>query len=171
MSNAWFLQGLRASLNQVNNVHWVPEVGKVCDICGVCGFEDLIATCIKCRTFLSTCISFLIGLADQGKLSLNYCLPITVKEVPSEWTCEECQRGNNIVSPTSREMIHQNTIHSAGYGKVSDNSRRQGWFKRQKTVETAKVKFLSTEEAIMLIQAPEEWVPLPTVIWTRGLIH
>ncbi|CBI15126.3 unnamed protein product, partial [Vitis vinifera] len=24
--------------------------GKVCDICGVCGFEDLIATCIKCRT-------------------------------------------------------------------------------------------------------------------------
>lgn len=134
MSNAWFLQGLRASLNQVNNVHWVPEVGKVCDICGVCGFEDLIATCIKCRT----------------SSEHIYCLPITVKEVPSEWTCEECQRGNNIVSPTSREMIHQNTIHSAGYGKVSDNSRRQGWFKRQKTVETAKVKFLSTEEAIML---------------------
>lgn len=80
----------------------------------------------------------------------SYCLPTTVKEVPSEWTCEDCEQGDDVALPTSRETIHQNIIQSAGHGHVSDNLRRRGWFKGPKTVETAKVKFLSTEEAIML---------------------
>lgn len=84
--------------------------------------------------------------------------------VPKDWICESCL-SNNIVSPEARrkkDMIRNMTLdfpdivcHESMH-TTGPSSRGQAYSKRQKHVETGKVKFIPTEEVIKLSSGASE---------------
>ncbi|XVF08934.1 hypothetical protein REPUB_Repub07fG0047500 [Reevesia pubescens] len=105
------------------------HLGKVCDTCGNVGYEELIRICSQCtiRRHL-------------------YCMMVLVMDVPDDWVCEVCLPKNEIDSLKSGQT--EDVQDSSR--KVCFNLGRQVACKRQKAVETGKVKFLPTEEVIKL---------------------
>lgn len=87
----------------------------------------------------------------------SYCLSVFTLEIPEVWNCESCLSGNDRISTqfagkedslsSSTDIRHSRKL--SGPRKVSVS----GWklhSKRQKPVETGKVKFLSQEEVVKL---------------------
>ncbi|GMN54274.1 hypothetical protein TIFTF001_023401 [Ficus carica] len=95
---------------------------------------------------------------DLGWLTVfSYCLSVFTLEIPEVWNCESCLSGNDRISTefagkedslsSSTDMGHSRKL--SGPRKVSV----LGWklhSKRQRPVETGKVKFLSQEEVVKL---------------------
>ncbi|XP_059443575.1 uncharacterized protein LOC132175601 isoform X2 [Corylus avellana] len=119
-----------------------------CDICGDVGFEELIATCSKC------------SIAREHV----YCMWVNLRWIPEDWICESCL-SNNIVSPEAGrkkdivrtmpldppDVVCNESMHTSG-----PSSRGQAYPRRQKPVETGKVKFIPTEEVIRLSSGATE---------------
>ncbi|CAL8158966.1 unnamed protein product [Prunus armeniaca] len=125
-------------MEQAEETHMV-NVGQ-CDVCGGITDKNLIATCIKCN--IST---------EHG-----YCMRILPMEFPDDWVCESCE----VISPkpdeeedimaSSADLVHLDAMHPAGPSRVLDDSGWQAHSRRQKPVETGKVKFIPNEEVIRL---------------------
>ncbi|CAL2261992.1 unnamed protein product [Prunus armeniaca] len=125
-------------MEQPEETHMV-NVGQ-CDVCGGITDKNLIATCIKCN--IST---------EHG-----YCMRILPMEFPDDWVCESCE----VISPkpdeeedimaSSADLVHNDAMHPAGPSRVLDDSGWQAHSRRQKPVETGKVKFIPNEEVIRL---------------------
>ncbi|KAK9278046.1 hypothetical protein L1049_027603 [Liquidambar formosana] len=118
---------------------------KPCDICGGVCNGDLIATCSQC------------SVAREHV----YCMRNHILKVPDVWFCESCRLKLDIASlkygakepfpktlTSNCGIIHSDT-HLVGPKKLPDGTGRQD-NKRQKMIETAKVKFISAQEAIKL---------------------
>ncbi|XP_022738663.1 uncharacterized protein LOC111291283 isoform X2 [Durio zibethinus] len=107
------------------------HMGKTCDICGDVGYEELIRTCSQCT----------IGRH-------LYCMRVLVRDVKmaEDWVCEVCRPKKDIDSEKSGQT--EDVLDSSG--KLFFDLGRQVTCKRQKAVETGKVKFLPTEEVIKL---------------------
>ncbi|XP_021802793.1 uncharacterized protein LOC110746874 [Prunus avium] len=77
-------------------------------------------------------------------------------EFPDDWVCESCE----VISPkpdeeedimaSSADLVHHDAMHPAGPSRVLDDSGWQAHSRRQKPVETGKVKFIPNEEVIRL---------------------
>ncbi|KAB2000076.1 hypothetical protein ES319_D12G206000v1 [Gossypium barbadense] len=109
---------------------------KICDICGDVGFEELIRSCSQCT---------------MGRHL--YCMRVVVRDDLEDWICEGCLSKNDINSLNSGQA--ENVMDSST--KVYFDLWGQVPRKRQKAVETGKVKFLPTEEVIKL----SSLLPLP----------
>ncbi|XP_062170111.1 uncharacterized protein LOC133875871 isoform X3 [Alnus glutinosa] len=128
---------------------------KPCDICGDVGFDKVLATCIICNT------------AREHA----YCMRVYSLDNPKDWTCESCL-SSNIVLPEAcrkKDMMRSMTLDTseifcrAGMGTAGPSSGGQVCLKRQKPVETHKVKFLPHDEAIKLSSAAtKRGTPLQT---------
>ncbi|XP_042954196.1 uncharacterized protein LOC122290509 isoform X2 [Carya illinoinensis] len=118
--------------------------GQPCDTCGGVGgvgFQELIAVCIRCRT------------AREHV----YCMRSHLYVVPEDWVCESCLSSDLVLSEASgmedvvgpaldsSNIVCQDNTHTAGPSFLN-----RAYSKRQKPVETGKVKFLPTEEVIKL---------------------
>ncbi|XP_034214631.1 uncharacterized protein LOC117626926 isoform X6 [Prunus dulcis] len=128
-------------MEQPEETHMV-NVGQ-CDVCGGITDENLIATCIKCN--IST--------------EHSYCMRILPMEFRDGWVCESCE----VISPkayeeedimaSSADLVHHDVMHPAGPSRVLYDSGWQAHSRRQKPVETGKVKFIANEEVIRLSSA------------------
>ncbi|ONI08854.1 hypothetical protein PRUPE_5G204200 [Prunus persica] len=126
-------------MEQPEETHMVGQ----CDVCGGITDENLIATCIKCN--IST--------------EHSYCMRILPMEFRDGWVCESCE----VISPKADEeegimascsdLVHHDVMHPAGPSRVLDDSGWQAHSRRQKPVETGKVKFIANEEVIRLSSA------------------
>jgi hypothetical protein len=88
----------------------------------------------------------------------SYCMCINLRWIPEDWICESCL-SNNLVSPEvgrnkdivrtmpldPPDVVCNVSMHTSG-----PSSRGQAYPRRQKPVETGKVKFIPTEEVIRL---------------------
>ncbi|KAK9021315.1 hypothetical protein V6N11_011310 [Hibiscus sabdariffa] len=100
-----------------------------CDICGATGYEELVNTCSRCtirRHF--------------------YCMRVLVRNKLEDWICELCLLKNDIDYLNSGQT--KNILDSSR--NVSFDLGRHVTCKRKRAVETGKVKFLPTEEAMKL---------------------
>ncbi|KAL3513064.1 hypothetical protein ACH5RR_025781 [Cinchona calisaya] len=120
------------------------HLGRCCDICGDIGVSDAISTCPQCKI---SCEHL-------------YCMRICCQYHTEDWCCDECERSNEILSPTSdmrddlaKELMlnTSNKLHhdSARPVKLPNDPRRDR-MDREKKVPSGKVKPLSAEEVIML---------------------
>ncbi|XP_040989864.1 uncharacterized protein LOC121237263 isoform X1 [Juglans microcarpa x Juglans regia] len=118
--------------------------GQPCNTCGGVGgvgFQELIAICTRCRT------------AREHV----YCMRSHLYVVPEGWVCESCLSSDLVLSEASgmedvvgtaldsSNIVCQDNTHTAG-----PSSLNRAYSKRQKPVETGKVKFLPTEEVLKL---------------------
>ncbi|XP_062115405.1 PHD finger-containing protein 6-like isoform X2 [Humulus lupulus] len=108
---------------------------KVCEICGGGGnnprYKLLLVTCSVCNI---TCEHI-------------YCMGRKVKhEVPEDWICESCQSVSDSVLMESGKKDEAVTI-AMSKGQLSVSQLHS---KKQKPVETGKVKFIPHEEMIKL---------------------
>ncbi|XP_057988379.1 uncharacterized protein LOC110636243 isoform X1 [Hevea brasiliensis] len=133
-SFAFFLEGEKKK-ETINN--FLKE--KPCDICGALGYGELIVTCINC------------GVAREHV----YCKQVFDQEVPEVWICEDCitekgRCGGKDNFQDSSNIVNNDMVTQGGSTKFYDDLGRHRHSKRQKPVETGKVKFLPTEEVIRL---------------------
>ena len=99
----------------------------------------------------------------------SYCMEVNLQWIPEDWICESCL-SNNIVSPEasrkidtirtmpldSPDVVCHESIHT-----LDPSSQGRASSRRQKTIETGKVKFIPTEEVIRLsTRATEKGNPL-----------
>ncbi|KAM6569507.1 hypothetical protein CsatB_017492 [Cannabis sativa] len=121
---------------------------KVCEICGGDHRldESLLATCSKCN---STCEHV-------------YCMREVKREVPEDWVCGSCLTGIDLILKESgmkdahvTSSLHENEAVTRAMGN-EQFSASQLHSKRQKPVQTGKVKFISHEEAIKLSSGTAE---------------
>ncbi|XP_030492873.2 PHD finger-containing protein 1 isoform X2 [Cannabis sativa] len=123
-------------------------MAKVCEICGGDHRldESLLATCSKCN---STCEHV-------------YCMREVKREVPEDWVCGSCLTGIDLILKESgmkdahvTSSLHENEAVTRAMGN-EQFSASQLHSKRQKPVQTGKVKFISHEEAIKLSSGTAE---------------
>ncbi|KAG6632873.1 hypothetical protein CIPAW_12G008400 [Carya illinoinensis] len=88
---------------------------------------------------------------------LSYCMRSHLYVVPEDWVCESCLSSDLVLSEASgmedvvgpaldsSNIVCQDNTHTAGPSFLN-----RAYSKRQKPVETGKVKFLPTEEVIKL---------------------
>nr|XP_011462807.1 PREDICTED: uncharacterized protein LOC105351082 [Fragaria vesca subsp. vesca] len=128
-----------------------------CDTCagftdqGI-AFEEVIVTCSKCR------------VARQHIYCMRVNLSLDEDWDPDNWLCESCEEGNGMLFPNSRiqedtleslnDRSRYDTMHLAG-ASTSNCSGWQAHSKRQKSVVSEKVKFITNEEVRRLSSADQ----------------
>uniref|UniRef100_A0A0A8YNM0 AIPP2-like SPOC-like domain-containing protein n=1 Tax=Arundo donax TaxID=35708 RepID=A0A0A8YNM0_ARUDO len=107
----------------------------VCEICGSGSRPHLIANCTQCDAY-EHC----------------YCMPVVDFAIPHEWQCYECQEKAN-GGPTRRQGGQtelQRPLHFGGLTKEMETPKLDLSPKTSKNFGSAKVKFNSCEEAVLL---------------------
>ncbi|XP_062116701.1 protein PARALOG OF AIPP2-like isoform X2 [Humulus lupulus] len=121
---------------------------KVCEICGGNHPRDevLLATCSECN------------IACEHV----YCMREVEEEVPEDWVCESCLTGSDLILKesgkkdahvTSSFQEDEAVTRAIGYEQFSVSQLHS---KKQKPVETGKVKFIPHEEVMRLSSGTTE---------------
>ncbi|XVF49970.1 hypothetical protein PTKIN_Ptkin04bG0058900 [Pterospermum kingtungense] len=105
------------------------HLGKLCDTCGAVGYKELTRTCSQCTIRRHI-----------------YCMPVFDRDMPEDWVCELCLPKND--TDALKPDLKEDVLDSSR--EACCDLGRQIECKRQKAVETGKVKFLPTEEVIKL---------------------
>ncbi|KAA3463280.1 Histone deacetylase superfamily [Gossypium australe] len=91
--------------------------------------------------------------ASDSETTIDYCMSVVVRDDLEDWICEGCLSKNDINSLNSGQAENVLDSSTKAYFDLWGQVPR----KRQKAVETGKVKFLPTEEVIKLSSR----LPLP----------